>query len=37
MADNYENVFSLKNGEIQSLLSKKTINLADIQTLFPTE
>ena len=37
IADNYENVFSFKNAEIQSLLGKESLMLSDLSTLFPLE
>ena len=37
MGDNYENVFSFKNTEIQTLLNKPSLILSDLSTLFPLE
>jgi protein-export membrane protein SecD len=37
MGDNYENVFSLKNAEVQSLLWKESLILSDLSALFPIE
>lgn len=37
MGDNYENVFSFKSPEIQSILGKETLILSDLSTIFPLE
>jgi|GEM_PF-1196532 len=37
VADNYENVFSLKNAEIQALVGKETLQLSDLKLLFSLE
>ncbi len=37
IADTYENVFSFKGPEIQSLLGKDALILSDLSTLFPVE
>lgn len=37
IADTYENVFSFKGPEIQSLLGKETLLLSDLSALFPIE
>lgn len=37
IADSYENVFSLKSVELQALIGKRDITLADLSTFFPLE
>ena len=37
IADTYENVFSFKSVEIQSLLGKESLILSDLTTLFPVD
>jgi protein-export membrane protein SecD len=37
IADSYENVFALKNPELQALIGKKAIEFSDLASLFPLE